>query len=383
MWPPRAGCFRWRTGRRTDRVDQLFEDRQRVLWISTERGVFRLEGNQLQSFAPGSALAGNRVLAMFEDREGRPVAGHRFRRPAPVARSEVHHLHHQRRSLRQFCALRFSKRAMETLWIGTDGAGLNRRTSPGLCPLLDRPGTVQQRHPFAGRRRGRRPLDRNPQRAQPAPCKRARVERFTSADGLPDDFIRSLYNDRDGSLWIGTRHGLAHLAGGKFSSFSSMDGLGSDFIGAILRSGHNAGPGPALDWHLRRAEPVRKAVSSATTPASRASRITPSPPSPRTTTGTLWLGTNGGGLNRVAARQGDSGLSLELAGAAEHHLRHARRRERPSLDELENRDLPRFAGAVERLASGAPSCGRSLRHGGRHEYPRMQRRGPPGGLEAG
>ena len=53
---------------------------------------------------------------------------------------------------------------------------------------------------------------------------------------MPDDFIRSLYTDRDGSLWIGTRHGLAHLAGGKFTSFSSMDGLGSDFIGAILRS---------------------------------------------------------------------------------------------------------------------------------------------------
>ena len=84
----------------------------------------------------------------------------------------------------------------------------------------------------------RRPVDRHAQRTQPAPPRtRARVaERFTSADGLPDDFIRSLYTDRDGSLWIGTRHGLAHLAAGKFTSFSSMDGLGSDFIGAILRA---------------------------------------------------------------------------------------------------------------------------------------------------
>ena len=73
-----------------------------------------------------------------------------------------------------------------------------------------------------------------------------RCRRFTSADGLPDDFIRSLYTDRDHTLWIGTRHGLAHLVGGKFTSFSSMDGLGSDFIGAILRSGHNAGPAGPL-----------------------------------------------------------------------------------------------------------------------------------------
>jgi ligand-binding sensor domain-containing protein len=34
-------------GSTVDRVDQLFEDRQRVLWISTERGVFRFDGNQL------------------------------------------------------------------------------------------------------------------------------------------------------------------------------------------------------------------------------------------------------------------------------------------------------------------------------------------------
>ena len=37
-----------------------------------------------------------------------------------------------------------------------------------------------------------------------------RVDTFTSADGLPDDFVRALLIDNDGSLWIGTRRGLAH-----------------------------------------------------------------------------------------------------------------------------------------------------------------------------
>ena len=36
-----------------------------------------------------------------------------------------------------------------------------------------------------------------------------KVDAFTSADGLPDDFIRSLLVDRDKSLWIGTRRGLS------------------------------------------------------------------------------------------------------------------------------------------------------------------------------
>ena len=40
-----------------------------------------------------------------------------------------------------------------------------------------------------------------------------KVERLTSADGLPDDYVLSLAPARDGSVWAGTRHGLVHVAG--------------------------------------------------------------------------------------------------------------------------------------------------------------------------
>src|SRR6202000_248305 len=106
------------------------------------------------------------------------------------------------------------------LWVGTPN-GLN---------LLHR----RTADPSTALRSGRD--DKMEGSAVPTDKQAVRVERFTSADGLPDDFIRSLYSDRDGSLWIGTRHGLAHLAAGKFTSYSAMDGVGSDFIGAIFRS---------------------------------------------------------------------------------------------------------------------------------------------------
>ena len=60
------------------------------------------------------------------------------------------------------------------------------------------------------------------------------VSVYTSADGLADDFVRSLYAASDGSLWIGTRRGLSHLQNGRFTSYSSMDGLGNDLVGAIV-----------------------------------------------------------------------------------------------------------------------------------------------------
>jgi len=62
-----------------------------------------------------------------------------------------------------------------------------------------------------------------------------RITSITSADGLPDDFIRSILPDQDGSLWIGTRRGLAHLINGKITTLTHADGLGSDLVGALVR----------------------------------------------------------------------------------------------------------------------------------------------------
>jgi signal transduction histidine kinase len=72
------------------------------------------------------------------------------------------------------------------------------------------------------------------------------VSTFTSIDGLPDDFIRSLLVDADGSLWISTRRGLTHWMIGKgktegmlsdapMVTYTHANGLGSDLVGAMAR----------------------------------------------------------------------------------------------------------------------------------------------------
>jgi ligand-binding sensor domain-containing protein/signal transduction histidine kinase len=278
------------------RVDGLYQDREGVLWLATERGVFRVEGDKLQSFAPGSPLAVNRVLSMLEDREGDLWLG--------TDSGGLHVLRDQKFTTYttadglsgNFVRCVFQSNAGD-LWIGTDGAGLNRRTSTGfahystaeglssnvILSLAGGPGDDL----WIGTPNGLNLLHQG------------RVKRFSSADGLPDDFIRSLYTDRDGSLWIGTRHGLAHLAGGKFTTFSSMDGLGSDFIGAILRSSSASGP----LW-IGTSAGLSRLQNDAFTNATVQQGL-----SDNTVTaihqdaqGTLWLGTNGGGLNRLSEK---------------------------------------------------------------------------------
>jgi ligand-binding sensor domain-containing protein len=61
---------------------------------------------------------------------------------------------------------------------------------------------------------------------------------FTSwreADGLPSRTVRALYEDRDGTLWIGSYDGgLARFKDGKFTRYNTKTGLPNDGAFQIL-----------------------------------------------------------------------------------------------------------------------------------------------------
>ncbi len=86
---------------------------------------------------------------------------------------------------------------------------------------------------------------------------RGDVRFYTRRDGLVDDHVLFLAEDREGTLWIGTGDGLSRFSGGRFENFTREDGL----PGGSVRAIH-----PDDD-------------------------------------GTLWIGTYGGGLGRLRDRR--------------------------------------------------------------------------------
>ena len=65
-----------------------------------------------------------------------------------------------------------------------------------------------------------------------------RVTQVTAANGLPDEYVESLAAGAEGSVWIGTRHGLVHLHGSAKDVYTRAEGLGGDLIGALYLTRH-------------------------------------------------------------------------------------------------------------------------------------------------
>ena len=127
----------------------LFEDRSGNIWLGCTHGLLRYESGRFTRYTTREGLSCDTVVALAEDRSG-------------------------------------------TLYVGTDGGGLNRL----------RQGVFTS---------------------------------FTEPDGLADNHLSSLYMDNEETLWIGTVNGgMSRFKGDRFTTVGLKDGLPTDNIGQML-----------------------------------------------------------------------------------------------------------------------------------------------------
>ena len=63
-----------------------------------------------------------------------------------------------------------------------------------------------------------------------------RIDRYSHADGLSSDSVRSLFEDREGNVWAGTSGGLDRFRDFPVTTLSTREGLSHDAVGSLFAS---------------------------------------------------------------------------------------------------------------------------------------------------
>lgn len=122
-----------------------------------------------------------------------------------------------------------------------------------------------------------------------------RFTTFTTVDGLPSNTVWTVTEDRSGVLWAGTRRGgLARLDGARFRAFGRRDGLASDTVITLLADPDGSlWVGTAQGLQRWRGDGPQDFAQSAAIPRGPVQALLYS------RDGSLWAGTVGHGLLRL------------------------------------------------------------------------------------
>lgn len=276
----------------SDQINMLYRDKEGALWIGTSRGVARMFGNRVEALPDSSELAGNMALTAYEDREGDLWFGFESNGLGELRSLTFTNLS-ARDGLAGSYVLSITQGRQGTVWAGANGAGLSSYSNGHFTTLTTEQG-LSSNVVLALREGKNHTLWVGTPDGFDAVRNHKVIRAYTTADGLPDDFVRSLFVDSSGALWIGSRRGLTRFYQGKFTTYTQLDGLGSNLVGAMLQDRRD---GSLWIGTLNGLTHYAKGqFENFTTENGLSSNIVTA--LYQTPQGTLWIATKGGGLDR-------------------------------------------------------------------------------------
>ena len=195
----------------------IYADLDGDLWFGSHKGLFRYNGQKLEKIEPIAGLSGKSVSAIAQDREGQFLFGYWENRPRTNKELYTNPLKivYQRGEQLQTIFVE-NERKDPFSRIGTVIAGRNGEVWFHLiCPYFSSRGLARW-HPDDG------------------------LTFYGIADELIDSRVTDLLLDRHENLWIATANGLSHFDGSTFRTFTTEDGLPSNYICCLFedRRGH-------------------------------------------------------------------------------------------------------------------------------------------------
>ncbi|HKY43761.1 MAG TPA: two-component regulator propeller domain-containing protein, partial [Pyrinomonadaceae bacterium] len=208
----------------------MIKDRDGNVWVGTNNGLIRVSPHGAVAFSKRDSVP---VTALFEDREGNLWAGSS----------------HGIERLRETVFVTYSASegfptentgpvyvdGDNRVWFGPAAGGLywlrdGRVASAGFRDDVIYSITGDKTGLWIGRQKGG--LTRLSYKGG-----FYKTEEYTEAQGLAQNSVYAVNQNRDGSVWAGTLSGgVSHFSSGKFRNYTTRDGLASNTIDAIFES---------------------------------------------------------------------------------------------------------------------------------------------------
>jgi ligand-binding sensor domain-containing protein/signal transduction histidine kinase len=211
----------------------ITRDRDSIVWIATGRGLFRMTNNEISEEETGSA-AHVAVTALTEDREGNLWVG--TSRGVERLRDSPFVTYSLAKGLPSESNGPVYVDLQERTWFGPLDGGLywikggqiHRVTEAGLDKDVVYSIAGSTNEIWVGRQQGG--LTRLSFNGSDISART-----YTHADGLIQDNVYAVHQNRDGAVWIGTLSGgISELRNGRFTSYNTASGTASNTISAIV-----------------------------------------------------------------------------------------------------------------------------------------------------
>ncbi|MBS1804387.1 MAG: hypothetical protein JST28_13555 [Acidobacteria bacterium] len=270
-------------------VQTLAQTPDGFLWIGTEVGLVRFDGNSFVVFDQNSkpSLPGNGVQALLATADGILWVG------TSDGLAKL-----QNNAVTTFTVGNgLPSNSIRSLQSGPDGSILVQTQAGNVAIAGSRIDPVQSGNPgvlFSGALGNGVSVEVS-RTAISVTSKNHTQQNFTVGRDLPGTRIQSAFADRSGSLWIGTNAGLVRYASGKLDRFPLTDPLATASVLSILED-HEGNLWVGTEsggLHILRDERFRTLGARDGLSSDSTTTVV------EDSAGTLWVGTSGYGLNAV------------------------------------------------------------------------------------
>ena len=213
--------FTEKEGLSNNNVWSMLEDKSGNLWFGTSGGVSKYDGKSFTHFTEKEGLSNNTVYSMLEDKNGNLWFG----TSSGVSKYDGKSFTHltEKEGLSNNFVFSMLEDKSGNLWFGTYGGGVSKYDG-------NRVEAIE-----AALQRGEIIPERTQQGLKKENGKFVKsFTHFTEKEGLSNNIVRSILEDKSGNLWFGTYGGVSKYDGKSFTHFTEKEGLSNNTVWSML-----------------------------------------------------------------------------------------------------------------------------------------------------